>query len=133
MEVRKDGRVEAEYVQTSVFHASILQRSRRSASAEVLSELDVASATVEDLHEMEERLTVRLGAAEERESLQEQFTTRLDRLSERIDDVESRVEEVRSQLTDRFEARIAKLKRRLFVAGIPAVAAIVAILNYLMG
>lgn len=56
-----------------------------------------------------------------------------DRLSDRIDSVDSRVDEVRDQLTDRSEARIAKLERRLFVAGIPAVAAIVAILDYLMG
>ena len=55
------------------------------------------------------------------------------RLSGRIDSVKSRIDEVRGQITDRFEARIAKLERRIFVAGIPAVAAIVAILNYLMG
>lgn len=102
--------------------------------AEVLSELDVASATAEDLHEMEERLTVRLDrAAEERASLEERFTARMDRLSDRIAGVGSRVEEVGGQLTDRFEARIAKLERRLLVAGVPALVAIVAILNYLMG
>ena len=51
--------------------------------AEVLSELDVASATAEDLHAMEERLTARLDrAAEERESLKEQLTARLDRATE---------------------------------------------------
>jgi hypothetical protein len=47
----------------------------------------------------------------------------MDRLSDRIDGVDSRVDEVRDQLTDRFDARIAKLERRLLVAGIPTVAA----------
>ncbi|WP_118827696.1 hypothetical protein [Salinibacter ruber] len=77
--------------------------------AEILSDMDVASATAEDLQEMETRLSQRLDrAADERSSLKE-------------------------QLTDRFEARIAQLERRLLVAGVPTIAAIVAILNYLMG
>ena len=77
--------------------------------AEILSDMDVASATAEDLQEMETRLSQRLDrAADERSSLKE-------------------------QLTDRFEARVAQLERRLLVAGVPTIAAIVAILNYLMG
>jgi biopolymer transport protein ExbB/TolQ len=77
--------------------------------AEILSDMDVASATAEDLQEMETRLSQRLDrAGDERSTLKE-------------------------QLTDRFEARIAQLERRLLVAGVPTIAAIVAILNYLMG
>jgi len=98
--------------------------------AEVLSELDVASATAEDLHEMEERLTARMDRLSDRI---DSVGSRIDEVESRIDGVESRIDEVRGQLTDRFEARIAKLERRLLVAGVPAVAAIVAILNYLMG
>jgi hypothetical protein len=55
------------------------------------------------------------------------------RLSQRLDRAADERSSLKEQLTDRFEARIAQLERRLLVAGVPTIAAIVAILNYLMG
>ena len=146
--------------------------------AEVLSELDVASATKEDLDDLEGRLVARLDRAEEeRASLEERLGGRIDeveerltgveerligrtdeveeRLAGRIDEVEERFTEAEERLTgriDEFEdlitrridrgiqkiqsnvgAAIARIERRLLLGGIPTIAAIVAILNYLMG
>ena len=76
--------------------------------AEVLSEPDVASATKEDLDDLEERLTARLGHAEERASLEERLTGRLDEVEERLT---GRINEAEERLTGRIAQRVKKASR----------------------
>lgn len=108
--------------------------------AEVLSEMDVAGATKEDLNEMEERLTIRLDRAEEeRASLEERLTARIDRLSDRVSELETHVDEkvpTKSELKaveSGLGERIERAEKRILVIGVPVVAAVIALLNYLMG
>jgi len=53
--------------------------------------------------------------------------------AERVDRAEDERQSIKEQLTNRFEVRIAKLERRLPVGNVPAVAAVAALLNDLMG
>lgn len=85
--------------------------------AQLLSELGVASATKDDLDKLEERLTGRIDDLESRlEKLDEKVATQSD-----LEATESRIGE-----------RIERMEKRLLVVGIPAVAALMALLNYLM-
>jgi archaellum component FlaC len=65
--------------------------------AEILSDLDVASATKEDLDEVEERLGTRIDEVEER------LGTRIDHLETRMDERFEQVEERFKQVEERFE------------------------------
>jgi len=95
--------------------------------AEFLSDLDVAGATKEALNDLEDRLTERIDQAETR------LGERIDRFDEHIDRAADECQSIKERLTDRFEVRIAKLERRLPVGHAPAVAAIAALLNDLIG
>ena len=102
--------------------------------AEALSEMDVASATKEDLEATEKRLTDRIDEVE-------------NRLDGRIDEVENRpdgrIDEVENRLTQQIELseerlgqRISELRSDLYRAlliGFGAVAALVTVLNYVIG
>lgn len=107
--------------------------------AQLLSELGVASATKEDLDELEERLTNRIDRLGDRIDDVEAS------LGGRIDDVETRIGNVETHLNEKFatkteltavksdlEKRIEQMEKRLLVVGIPVVAALMALLNYLM-
>lgn len=62
--------------------------------AEILSDLDVASATKEDLDDVEERLGARIDTVEER------LGTRIDAVEERLG---SRIDQLESEMNARFE------------------------------
>ena len=98
--------------------------------AEVLSDLDVASATKGDLEDVEGRLS-----------------QRIDRLSPGIDDLESRIsqqfEDLEERMSQRIELwedrlgrRIAEVKSDLYRAlmiGLGAIGTLILVANYLMG
>jgi predicted nuclease with TOPRIM domain len=71
--------------------------------AEILSDLDVASATKEDLDDVEERLGARIDQVEER------LGARIDQLGARVDQVETRIDQVEKRL----DARIDGLETRM--------------------
>jgi tetrahydromethanopterin S-methyltransferase subunit G len=127
--------------------------------AEILSDLDVASATKEDLDEVEERLGARIDQVEERlgarigqleariDQVEERLDARIDsletRMDERFNQVDERFDEVEARLTQRVELseqrtekQISHLRtdlyRGLFI-GVGAVAALVTVLGYLLG
>ena len=80
--------------------------------AEVLSDLDVASATKADLEDMEGRL------------------------SQRIEDLESRMSQRIELSEDRLGRRIAEVKSDLYRAlmiGLGAIGTLILVANYLMG
>jgi len=140
--------------------------------AEILSELDVASATKDDLDDLETRLGERIDRLSERvdgletrmearfEQVDERFErvderfeqmeARFDRIDDRFDRVDARFEQVdrerasmEERLTQRIElsesrtdSAISQLRSDLYRAlllGFGAVAALVTILNYLVG
>lgn len=131
--------------------------------AEVLSDLDVASATKDDLDNVEERLNARIDELAERlDNVEEQLNTRIDnvekRLNTRIDNVEkqlktrideveeqlnTRIEEVEARLTQRIELSEQRTKQqisqlrsdlyRVLLLGFGGVAALVTVLNYVIG
>ena len=68
----------------------------------------MTTITADDLQEMEDRLSTRLGCAvDERSALREQFT-------------------------DCMDERVSLLERRLLLLGVPMVATFVGLLNYLI-
>jgi exonuclease VII large subunit len=127
--------------------------------AEVLSELDVASATKEDLDEAESRLGERIDEVEARlDEVEARLGERIDevetRLGERIDHVDAqmnerfeRAEEARDALENRLTQRIELSEQRMekqisqlrsdlyraLLVGFGAVAALVSVLNYVLG
>jgi len=75
--------------------------------AEILSDLDVASATKEDLDNVEERLGARIDQVEERleariDQVEERLGARIDQLDGRVDSLETRMEERFQQVEKRF-------------------------------
>jgi len=116
--------------------------------AEVLSELDVASATKEDLDEAESRLGERIDEVEARlgeriDHVEAQMNERFERVDERFE----RAEEARSAIEDRLTQRIELSEQRMekqisqlrsdlyrvLLVGFGAVAALVSVLNYVLG
>jgi chromosome segregation ATPase len=106
--------------------------------AEILSDLDVVSATKEDLDETESRLHERIDQVETR------LDTRIEEVETRLD---SRIDEVEARLTQRIELSEERLGKQIesirtqllqwmlaSVTGVATiVAAMVALINYLMG
>jgi len=91
--------------------------------AEVLSELDVASATTADLEDVEGRLSQRIDDVEEH-------------LSQRIEDLEERMSQRIELSEDRLGRRIAEVKSDLYRAlmiGLGAIGTLILVANYLMG
>lgn len=91
--------------------------------AEVLSEMDVASATKEDLGDLEGRLDSRIDELEERmnsrfEDLEARLTQRIELSEERLG---QQVERVRTQLL------------QWLMGGLGAVVAILTLVSYLLG
>lgn len=135
--------------------------------AEALSEMDVASATKEDLDATEKRLADRIDEVENRlDSQIDEVANRLDnrvdevanridnrtdevadRLDNRVDEVadrlDDRIDEVENRLNQRIELseerlgqRISDLRSdlyRVLLIGFGAVAALVTVLNYVIG
>jgi len=131
--------------------------------AEILSDLDVASATKEDLDETEERLGQRIDDVESRlgerideveerlgqriDEVEERLGQRIDqveqRLDQRIENVDERVDEVESRLTQRIELSEERLSKqmsefrsdlyRLMLVGLGGLAAFLTVLNYVLG
>jgi len=115
--------------------------------AEILSDLDVASATKEDLDAAEARLGERIDQMGERI---DQMDNRIDQLGDRIDQVETRLDQkidsVEERLTQRIELSEERLEKQLeqtrkqllqwmlaSVTGVATlVAALVTLINYLM-
>jgi predicted nuclease with TOPRIM domain len=123
--------------------------------AEILSDLDVASATKEDLDDAEERLGARIDHLEARidqveariDQVEERLDARIDgletRMDERFNHVDEDIASLREEFTQRFELveqrtekQISQLRtdlyRGLFI-GVGAVAALVTVLGYLLG
>jgi predicted nuclease with TOPRIM domain len=120
--------------------------------AEILSDLDVASATKEDLDDVEERLGARIDQVEERlgaridqlgarvDQVEERLDARIDgletRMDERFDRVDEKMASLKRELTQQNEKQISQLRtdlyRGLFI-GVGAVAALVTVLGYLLG
>jgi predicted nuclease with TOPRIM domain len=116
--------------------------------AEILSDLDVASATKEDLDDTEERLGVRIDQLEARidqleariDQVEERLDARIDgletRMDERFDQVDENMDFLKRELTQQTEKQISQLRtdlyRGLFI-GVGAVAALVTVLGYLLG
>jgi predicted HTH transcriptional regulator len=88
--------------------------------AEVMSDFGAASATKEDLNELEERLRKDMEAMEER-------------LTRRIDEVEKQTKkELRKEL-ETAEERIKRTLTNHIYAAAGVLAAVVTLLNYVMG
>ena len=123
--------------------------------AEILSDLDVASATKEDLVNVEERLGARIDQVEERlgaridqldgrvDSLETRMEERFQQVEKRFTQVDERFDQLESRFTQRIELseqrtekQISQLRtdlyRGLFI-GVGAVAALVTVLGYLLG
>lgn len=122
--------------------------------AEILSDLDVASATKDDLDAAEARLGERIDQMGERIDQMgeriDQMDNRIDQLSDRIDQVETRLDQkidsVEQRLTQRIELSEERLEKQLeqtrkqllqwmlaSVTGVATlVAALVTLINYLM-
>lgn len=117
--------------------------------AEILSDLDVASATKEDLDETESRLHDRIDQVETRldtriEEVETRLNTRIEEVETRLD---TRMDEVEARLTQRIELSEERLGKQIettrtqllqwmlaSVTGVATiVAAVVALINYLMG
>lgn len=122
--------------------------------AEILSDLDVASATKEDLDEVEERLGTRIDEVEERlgsriDHLETRMDERFEQVEERFEHVNKRfnqvddMESIADRLTQRvelFEERLGKQiselrsdMYRTFLIGLGAMAAFITIMDYILG
>lgn len=107
---------------------------------ETLADLDVASATKEDLDDLEERLSDRIDQVEDRF---DQVDERFDRVDERFDRIDERTESMEERLTQRNELTEERLNRRIeqaekrllrwMIAGLSAVAALLGALIGVIG
>lgn len=88
--------------------------------AEILSDMDVASATKEDLTEMEGRLNSRI-------------VETADRLDTRIDDSESHLKNHVETMVDAAEERIVRRLSIRFYTAMTVLAVLLAIITYLVG
>jgi len=80
--------------------------------AEILSELDVASATKEDLDDLETRLGERIDRLSERvDGLETRMQARFEQVDERFDQVDERFEQVEARF-EQVEARFEQMEAR---------------------
>lgn len=105
--------------------------------AEILSDLDVASATKDDLDDLENRLGGRIDQVDARiEQLESRVDQAEEHLGTRIDEVEARLTQRIEVSEQRTEQQISQLRSDLYRAlliGFGAVAALVSVLNFIIG
>ena len=111
---------------------------------ETLADLDVASATKEDLNDLEGRLTERINPVEERldgriHQLEERFDQvdqRFDRMNERMESMEERRTKQDELSEERLIRRVDEAEKRLrrwMIVGLSTVTAILGILISVVG
>lgn len=102
--------------------------------AEVLSELEVASVTKEDLED------VRVSLKEDLNKLEERLTSRLDRAAEERASVEENLNKLEKDLKEHAETRLTAVEERIkreltnrIYGAAGVLAAVLTLVNYLMG